>query len=221
MQHQAQRLSHTIGQKAAQSLYYAFQQASRIGQPLNTHVTINFANTKCMPQNAVVAFAALRLTHFKRWAARRGFPATGGYAFENCRDETPIFTADEEHNIHVHWALHIPPKHAHPFQMELFKWVERVTGGIHAPETAIKITNPEPLALRRYVLKGATELWAPIYGATAEPQGLIVGGRRAGTTLNVGPTARKASDRALGIRRAMPQKRQQALSAASSSHAQG
>lgn len=221
MLNSTKKASHAIGQKSAQSLYYAFDQAQRLNMPLNTHVTINFANTKCEPQKALLAFAKLRLSHFKRWAARRGFPATGGYAFENSRDDKAILTVDENHNIHVHWALHVPPRLRNEFEAVLYGWVELVTGGILEAGNVIKITNPPPLILRQYVLKGTTEMWAKIYGATAKPQGLIVGGRRAGTTLNVGPKARKATDKELGIKRKIPAKPQAKVNESVNQRAQG
>jgi hypothetical protein len=193
-----------IGQKAAQSLYYAFDHAARIGLPLDTHATINFALTKCDPSEAVAAFARLRLNLYNKWMKRRGSTPTGAFAFANARDDKPILTIDEVQNVHVHWALYVQPRDKPLFESQLFAWLETVTGGIIDPERVIKITEPPKTALRRYLLKGVVEKWAGIYDATTDPQGLIVGGRRTGTTANLRRSERIAADRAAGLRRRIP-----------------
>ena len=64
------------------------------------------------------------------------------------------------------------------------------------------VTSFAPL---RYLLKGTKPFIASKYGRgqEAEPQGIIIG-RRADTSRNLGPTARRACDRELGIRRKLP-----------------
>lgn len=154
------------------------------------------------------AFARLRRDYYGKWCRRHPdnksrHDPTGVYAFENVRDGKPILEVDDTHNIHVHWALHIPPHLAEEFACEVERWVEVVTGGIR-DDFAIRITTRPPKVMRRYLLKGIRELWAETYGATAEPQGTIVGGRRTGTSTNLNRTRRIEADRARGIRRRIP-----------------
>lgn len=202
--------SHAIGQKSAQSLYHAFQLAERLGLPLETHVTINFAATACDGCMAVPIFAKLRRDLFGKWAMR-GAPAfhqTGVYAFENVRDGIPFQTIEPggDHNVHVHWALHVPAHRKREFEERLPIWVAALTGGIKDAAKVICITTRPRIVLRRYVLKGCNNKWAPVYGATAQPQGIIVGGLRANTSANLRKSKRIAFDRENKIVRRTPQR---------------
>lgn len=199
--------SNRIGKKAAQTIYYAVgEQAQRIGLPLTHHVTINFSLTDVDPKTAPAVFAKLRRNHFDKWA-RRPRQGTGttfvpayAYVFENSRNGRSFETLEpgDPHNMHVHWVLHLPPDRAHEFKMKLFEWLD---GFCKTPSEAraIQIDDIyEPKGLRRYVLTGTDERWAARYGASHESQGLVVG-RRTGTTMNLGPSARIALDRKLGV----------------------
>lgn len=197
-----------LGQKSAQSIYYAFEHAERIGLPLNLHVTINFAATSCASENVPAAFAALRRIHLKRWLARQRpkLAHTAVWVFENVRDKVAIHDLEPggAHNLHAHWVVHMPAQLRHDFEQHVFAWVEKVTGGIVDPAAVVKFTDPPASAMRPYVLKGCTEQWAKIYGATAEDQGLVVGGLRGNTSANLRRSKRVALDRKLGIRRQIP-----------------
>jgi len=204
-----ERHSLHLGKKAAKTLYYAVgEQAERIGQPLTHLITINFSMTAVEPQNAAKAFQKLRLSYFNKWATR---PCRGGgtaftpayaYCFENERDGVAfeIIEPGAPHNVHVHWLAHIPPARLHDFEMRVWGWLDAI-GGQVSPAGAIKI---DPIfhekGLRRYVLKGTGQPWAARFGAAYAPQGLIIG-RRSGTSINLGRSARLALDRQLGIRR--------------------
>ncbi len=205
-------VSRHLGQKAAQSLYHAVEQAKRIGLPITHLVTLNFAATNCNAHDATQAFQRLRRHHFNKWATRpragsgAAYTPTYFYAFENEANDVPFedADADAEHNIHVHWAVHIPAGRLHSFETSLWSWFEAVTGGI-TDGRAIDIKVADNLAgLRSYLLKGTASGWAAIYGAIAQPQGVIVGGRRSNTSKNIGRAPRIAADRALGIRRRIP-----------------
>jgi len=89
------------------------------------------------------------------------------------------------------------------FEMELTRWVEIITGG-PCDEFAVKITHRPQNIVRAYLLKGIRDMWAETYKAVAQPQGLIVGGRRTGTTSNLSRTNRIKADRERGIRRRIP-----------------
>ena len=106
----------------------------------------------------------------------------------------------EEHNVHVHWPVHLPIGRERDFEQCLWCWFEIVTGGFDAA-TGIHINQvDDKIGLRTYILKGAQGMWAKFYGAYAAPQGLILG-RRAGTSHNLGPKARRALDREMRIDR--------------------
>lgn len=201
--------SFSMGSKATQTLYYAAAQAERVGFPFNAHVTINFAGTRCDPREAPRVFARLRGNLHQKWAARlgggRAHTPTWLYVFENVRDKVPFMTMapGDPHNVHVHWLLHVPATKRHDFEMALSEWVETVTGGI-VEATAVLVTYPGLLdveSVSAYLRKGTAPPWAAMYCAVAEPQGLIVGGRRSGTSRNIGRQARKAADREEGINR--------------------
>lgn len=208
----SQKQSMHIGGKAAQTNYYAHEQARRIGFPLTHVVTINFALTRIDPKQAVASFAKLRRHHFNKWARRPGarqgpaFPPTYLFVFENARDGVAYFSLEpgDAHNVHVHWQVHIPAQRLADFKDQIWRWVEMTTGGITGGAETIHIAPLDrPTG---YLLKGALPAWLGLYGRGQkhEPQGLIVGHRRAETSRNLGPTARRAADQERGIRRRIP-----------------
>ncbi|WP_232629611.1 hypothetical protein [Methylobacterium sp. Leaf118] len=208
----ASTASRHVGQRACQTNYYTTQQAARLGFPLSHFVTINFAHTVVDPRAAVACFSVLRRNDFNKWATRPGkgsgpaFPPTYAYAFENARDGMAFETIEpgDDHNVHVHWSVHIPAARAFDFQHQLFRWVEVRAGGVLDPARVIDI-RPISTGMGGYLIKGARAAVLKIYGRgqEPEPQGIIIG-RRADTSRNLGPTARRRLDVELGIRRQMP-----------------
>ena len=207
--------SHALGYKAAQTLYYAIgEQAERIGFPFTHSVTLNFSETAVDPWDAIGVFSKLRLRRFAPWLRRpRKFagpavPPTYAFVFENSKDKKPFLTMNpgDPHNVHVHWLVHIPTERAHDFGHRLYEWLEELGDG-WVSSTAIHVRpvfNIPALGLRPYALKGTGEAWAEHFGAKAEPQGLIVGGRRSGTSENLGNRARVTEDKRRGIFRRLP-----------------
>ena len=208
-----------IGPKAAQTNYYAAEQARRIGLPLTYWVTINYGSTKIDPREAVPAFSKLRRHHFNKWATRPGkdagkaFPPTGADAFENVLNGVPFLTMapGDPNNVHEHWAVQLTENRVHDYKNMIWNWVERTTGGITGGEETILL---DPITgTISYSVKGTTPTLIRLYGRgqKAEPQGIIIG-RRADTTRNLGPTARRNTDQKLGIRRQMPFRKSRAPS---------
>lgn len=200
-------LSTHIGLKATRKLYYAIGEfAEAIGLPLNQYVTLNFALTDIPADRAVDAFRALR-NMFIKWARRPrngagpAFIPTFAYAFENARDKKPIMSLGPDHNVHVHWLVHVPPQRQTEFGMMLYEWLDSVCthpsakGAIDVAPTILQTKS-----LRGYLLKGADPAWCDHFGAVHSKQGLVLG-RRTGTSRNLGPAARVAHDRKRGIRR--------------------
>ena len=187
-------------------MYYAAEQANRLGLPLNTHVTINFSMTRCPPWAAVQAFARLRTSFHHKWATRLGrglrHQPTAFYAFENTRDGIAFMAVGPglDHNVHVHWAVHVPEAARFDFEMQLAAWVDAVAGD--ALPGAVLVQYPDnPSPLWRYLRKGTTAAGGKLYGNEVKPQGKIVGGRRSGTTRNLGRSARIAEDRRRDVNR--------------------
>lgn len=201
-----------IGRKAGQTHYYSREQAARIGLPLTHMLTINFASTKIDPRQAPEAFGRLRRDHFNKWATRPNqgqgpaFQPTYVYVFENVRDGRPFLSMEdgEPHNVHAHLLLHCPSSRLFDLGNQTWGWVEAVTGGITGGPETIRL-QPIPDRLGGYLLKGILQPCARLYarGQKSEPQGIIVG-RRADTSRNLGPTARRAADQAAGVRRRLP-----------------
>jgi hypothetical protein len=210
-------VSTIIGAKAAQTSYYAEEQARRIGLPFTHMVTINYARTAVSPREATASFSRLRRSHFNKWATRpsrtggMAFAPTYAFAFENVRDGRAFMTIEpgDPHNVHVHWAVHIPATRFADFERRIWSWVEATAGGIIGGAETINITRSRA-HLGGYLVKGTTAALAEFYarGREAEPQGIIIG-RRADTSRNLGPKARRALDRELGINRQMPSRRQE------------
>lgn len=205
------RSSHWIGHKGAQTLYYAEQQASRIGLPLNWSITINFTVLGVAPSDAVAAFQVLRSQRFAPWVRRppkqvsvRAAAPTYTYGFENYRDGHAFGEDDDEHNIHVHWTVHVPRTRWRSFEGALHGWITEIVGGKDWPTAGLRMA---PITRQggapRYPNKGARSETAAHFGVPKEKaayQGIIFG-KRVGTSRNIGPTARMSLDRKLGIDR--------------------
>lgn len=215
-QDMAGRVSREIGFKGTQTLYYAQQQANRIDLPLNTLITINFSHTTIPAWEAVSAFGRWRTNHFNKWARRpqkgKGKPVEPTYAywFENKR-ESEVFDEIGEglpHNVHVQMYAHVPAERIFDLRGRVFEWLDFIAGDMSAAE-AIKVSYvATDNGVMKYGRKGAGKAAAERYGASdvRSPQGAIVG-KRTGTSTNLGPTARRALDKELGIVRKMPSKR--------------
>lgn len=206
----AQPRSTTIGHKAAQTLYYARQQAEHIGRDLNMLITINFAQTSIPTEMATKAFERLRMNHFNKWCRRpkkgQGKPCepTYRYYFENARDGEVFNEIGDglPHNVHVHWEANIPANRQHEFKLLVMEWLDYIAGDLSAAN-AVNIKSVfDGRFLRAYSLKGAAKKTADHFGAgyRQQDQGLIIG-KRTGTSTNIGPSARRATDQARGIRR--------------------
>lgn len=204
--------SQFIGTKAASTTYYAAVQAERIGLPLNRVVTINYS---CCPEiepwEAPAAFKTLRNHYFAPFSRRPGLKyaksvacaPTYVFTFENERDGQAFLTMKpgDPHNVHVHWHVHVKPERFHEFEGIVWEWLWATAGPCTA--NAIKITGPQSSG---YLNKGARERDVEIYGRghKARPQGIICGGRRTGSTINIGPQARRTLDKQLKIQRRLP-----------------
>jgi hypothetical protein len=206
-----QRTTEWVGQKGAQTLYYAEQQAARIGYPLNWSITINFSQIGIAPRDAGRAFAKIRSQRFAPWVRRpsraaqvHSAPPTYSYGFENCRGGQALGINGGDHNVHVHWAVHVPLQRQRHLEEMLHRWMTQIAGD---PDWPIEALHLAPItrtgATARYPTKGARPETAKHFGVPEEkiaPQGIIIG-QRTGTSRNIGPSARISLDRKLGISR--------------------
>lgn len=203
-----------VGIKAAQTLYYAEEQAERIGLPLNVSITIMLSLLGVLPENATKVFKKLRNAQFAQWVRRPtaayatwSAAPTNTYGFENSRDGVVFEDLEGPHNVHVHWVAHVPPARFHDFEGQLYGWVTEFAASPDWPSNALKVNRITlPGFAARYPLKGASAATARRYGVKPEdiaPQGIIIG-KRTGTTVNIGPSARLSLDRKLGIHRPRP-----------------
>lgn len=212
----AARASTEIGFKGTQTLYYAQEQSERIGLPLNTLITINFRHTVIGPAKAVGAFGKWRTNHYCKWCRRpqkgrgKSFEPTYAYWFENKRDDEIYDEIGEglPHNVHVQMYAHTPAERIFDLRGRVFEWLDFVAGDLSAAQ-AIKIDwVTDDNGIMKYGRKGASKATATRFGAGDIQclQGMIIG-RRTGTSVNIGPTARRAMDKQLGIVRKMPKRR--------------
>jgi len=203
-------VSHDFGYKAAQTLYYATgEQSVRVGLPLNTWMTINFSMTPIEPWEAVGQFQRWRDNHFRKWARRpqkgRGkpFDPAFAYVFENAT-KTEVFETigpDCPHNVNAHCYLHIPPERLYDFRARAVEWMDFIAGEICQEGTVDIVFVKKDNGIGRYCLKGARPYVAEHFGQeNHSPQGAIIG-KRAGTSQNLGRSARMNLDRLLGIDR--------------------
>lgn len=206
------RKTTSIGLKAAQTNYYADEQARRIGLPINFRVTINFKTLGVEPESVGVVFARMRNQKFSPWVRRpkkgagKSAPPTYHFGFENKEDDVVYEDVGNglPHNIHVHWSMHVPMGREREFEVEVRRWVDAVYGAADWPENALMIQPITYGAPARYINKGARVDIAQRYAAIGEisAQGAILG-CRSGTSRNLGPTQRRRMDAIKGINRRM------------------
>lgn len=205
------RTSHKIGMKAARTLYYAEEQAQRIGRPLNTSVTLLLSEMGLGLVEAGPTFRKLLNQRFSNWVrrppkqkARYKSPPTWTYGLENKKGDHEIVCVDGPHNIHAHWTVHIPEARRDEFHSELDVWISEICGTRLWKEDIRRIRRiNDPGEVARYAIKGAEEMVARHFRVPEKKisgQGVIVG-RRTGATRNIGPTARRDLDKELRISR--------------------
>lgn len=180
------RISHHINRKPAANLLHAVNLAERLGRPLNTLATINFALTDCPAEEVSRRFEKLRDNHFAPWLRRCGRrenlagPPTFVWVIENAGG-----------CVNAHWLLHIPADRAADFLRRLPTWLERVAGAINDPDRVIDIkTAHTPKGAIKYMVKGIDPIYAPLYRIRPSEQG-IVHGNRSNFSRCLGPRVRK------------------------------
>lgn len=179
-----QRSSSWINRKPASNLHHSVALAKRIGLPFTHFITINFSRTNCRPEEVSACFARIRIT-FGFWVRRpsrnSNLPAA---------QPTYAWTIEAVGNMAVHMLVHIPDGRAADLTDRLYRWLEKVTGGVHDASAIHVEPAYNPVGARRYMMKGIDPHYAAFYGIDAVPQGTVQG-RRSGFSRNVGPTVRR------------------------------
>jgi len=201
------KTNHYIGKKGAQTLYYAAEVAQYIHCPLNYFVTINFKETDLPPLEIHNKFLKIK-RKLTRWmknasSSKEAFEPTFAWVFENCKYRQGCHEINDDHNIHVHWAMHIPEGYEDDVLFKLKTYLKQETSindqTLYMGDT---MNNPN----LSYFLKGCHPDIIETYGRgrEASDQGVIPGNRRTGTTRNIAPKARKKMDKKLGVTRSFP-----------------
>ena len=167
------------------------EQARSRSVDLTFFVTINYANTALGDR-----FDELRSRRFTPWLRRQC--ASLGLAVE----PTYVWVRENKDGIeHVHWALHIPTALQDAFRTMLPRWVasldqqtagrsKRSSGFGPAPEAVVQIKPvSDTVGLRKYLLKGVSEVTKRFFGIKeVSDQGVVVK-RRSGYSRNLCPKA--------------------------------
>lgn len=196
-----------IGKKGAKTLYYAADVAKYIRLPLNHFITINFSETNIASLQINDAFLKLK-RQLTRWLLSSSkhkeiIEPTFAWVFENCINGEGCDDIDEYHNIHVHWAMHIPEGYEDEIFLKIILFLKKITV---INERTVHLADTKNNSTLSYFLKGCNPDYINIYGRDRDAiyQGIIPGNRRSGTTRNIGPKARKKMDKDLGIKRNFP-----------------
>ncbi len=183
----AGRRTTSINRVPASNVHHAIRIAEKaLGMPLNLFVTINFSKTSLRPEDVSKKFARLRSNYFGPWVRRppksepqRPVAPTYAWVIENGGDV-----------LNAHWLVHVPPARQSAFRRRLCGWLKAVAGEIRC-ESAIDIKPAHaPIGACRHMLKGINPAYADFFGINHVPQGVVTG-KRAGTSENLGMTAKK------------------------------
>lgn len=201
----SKKTTHYLKYKALQTIWYASEQANRIGCELNTHLTINGKLLGLTPYT-MESFTTKLLKALKRHA-KDVLKLNSEFVYlvimENHQNNLIYESLDEtDHNIHAHIFAHASQKNKKAFIKALYSRIEKVIQK-KLPEGAIDIKNHDNA---RYGLKGGEEaelkklgVWEKVKDK-ASPQGAVYG-RRSWCSPKLGPTIRRKLDNEKKINR--------------------
>jgi hypothetical protein len=188
------RTSDWLTVKQTAEIIAAAQFAACAGFPLNRHLTIHWEAAGIPDCQAAAATAAfLRLA--RDWLRKRGAPFAWVWVREN----------GDRKGSHVHILLHCRPELARDFAAMQRRWLRRVTGNPYRPrvirtariggtltaaQTAPAVYAKNLAVVVGYLLKGASPEAARALGLMRVESGGSIIGKRAGTSQNIGRSAR-------------------------------
>jgi hypothetical protein len=179
------RISHFIRRKPASNLHHATKYAAKIGCPLNTFVTINFAELGIDEKDVSSQFQKMVGQRFAPWLRRTA-------ANNNGIRPTYVWSLEAaSKRPAVHWMLHLPKSLISIFNKKLDRWVSQISSGDVSPQAIKTEKVNNDVGLKRYLLKGTDPQYAVCIGIRPTDQGIVIG-KRSGFSRNLGPVARKA-----------------------------
>lgn len=191
-----QRKSTVIKKKAASNLHHAFWVSIAAGPPLTHVVTINVTNTGLPYTKSSAAFTKLRSRKCAPWLRaeqqiRNMHPTPPTYTWSIEAPQRENSTKPQACDIHIHWALYIPPGLIRQFAKNLKLWIAQLFKGIsnHRHVVRRKVLTSS-IGTKRYMSKGMSRSVAKRANILSSPQGTITG-RRSGFSENLGPTVRR------------------------------
>ena len=182
------RVTHYLGRKAAASILHAPRNARRLRRPLNTLVTIGYGLVGFGEDRASAAFQRLREVGFLSWSRYEPKGTLGS------RNGPPTYAWSIEapgSYAHVHWMVHVRPRHRRAFERRLEGWMKRAAKLDTLPAGTIDIrpvANDEGLKL--YLVKGMEPHLGAHWGIRCSDMGAVEG-RRGGVSANLGPSVWK------------------------------
>jgi len=192
------RTNEYVSRRQGTNFLAAHRFAEQIGRRLNLAVTLNFSHTTCDPTCTSEAFERLRDNHFSRWLRYRSQKAQkAGRRPFGAPTHAWVIEAKDGYQ-HVHWNLHMPTSLEKEFLKRLPKWLEKAAGKIEMPLGVIHSQPITDFGYSRYCMKGLEPHHAKARWVRPEAQGTVVG-KRCGTSLNLGPSARKRHRTALRL----------------------
>lgn len=186
MRCQPHRRSTGINIKPASNLHHAPRIAAAIGCPLGHFLTLNLQQMGVSPFNASSTMSEL-MQRYQKWVTRprlsarwKATPAFYAWVLEN----------DEVVGVHAHCMLHLPSGSEAEYIDKVISWLVRLTG-TEPPLNAIHMeASPNPENRSYYLIKGGHPAVTAFFNRVHVPQGEIIG-KRTGTSMNIGRTAKE------------------------------
>lgn len=192
----ADRKSSVIKKNAAANFHHAVWVSIAAGPLLTHYVTINVTNTSLSKDLTSAAFTKLRSRKFAPWLrdaqqSRNMHPTPPTYVWVIEAPGRRNFAGSRTEDIHIHWALYIPPGLVRTFYRKLKIWVAECFAGISNHRHVVRRKAIKSiLGLKRYMSKGVSKSVGKRNGIRTSPQGTVTG-RRSGFSVNLGPKMRK------------------------------
>lgn len=189
----ADRTSESLNAQQVANIFEGATHAAAIGLPLNRHITIHWEQAG-LPDSGASKATGRYLRNASEWIARRGGQTAYVWVRENGLKK----------GSHVHILIHVPARLS--FASAQRRWLSAMTGSPYRPRTVrtrvVGRTSTDPenspevyasnLAnVLSYLVKGASDEVAEELRLERQQTGGLVIGKRAGTSENIGRSARR------------------------------
>lgn len=183
------RLTHCLSTQQARNLLAAFDHATAIGHPLNTHVTVHWAATQDMAAR-IPDRIQLLIERMRHWLNRRGILVCHVWV-----QEASARRFENKDVPHLHMLVHVPGLWRPAFDAMLPEWV----GGLGADNAVHveRVLQAQAWRWREYLGKGVNprtrdnELQRlSRHKKSADARGPVEGKRSGCSQNTLGPAAR-------------------------------